>query len=68
MPPLSLFSLLKAYVSDDGAEDNGAAGVVVQRAFTVRPRMEEQSKTVSERQSDEQKKPRRANFQSSGRL
>lgn len=46
------FSFLKAYVSDDGTEDNGMEGVVVERAFTVRPRMEEQSKIWSERQSD----------------
>lgn len=56
------FSFLEAYVSDDGTEDNGMEGVVVERAFTVCPRMEEQSKIWSERQSDEQKKPRQTNF------
>lgn len=61
-------SFLKAYVSDDGTEDNGMEGVVVERAFTVRPGMEEQSKIGSERQSDEQKKPSHSNFHSSGHL
>lgn len=45
-------SFLKACVSDDGTEDNGTEGVVVERAFTVRPGMEEQSKIWSERQSE----------------